>query len=265
VILCQKNDINSATKSPIISVSLTQVILGVWSEQGIMRLFWLIMAILAALLIFLWWRDMLPASVSSDDFAQASRLGIIALLIAASVLASGIKMVDLLRHCLVWFSLIMVLIIGYHHRYYLQDITHQLTAGLVPSSPIARYDAGNLTVTLRRGPSGHFETRALVNGRPLFFMLDTGASRVVLAHEDAVSIGLDVNNLTYSVTTSTANGLAQAAPVRLQSVDIGGIERRNVSALVMRPRAMSGSLLGMSFLNSLSGYTVRADQLTLVD
>jgi len=150
-------------------------------------------------------------------------------------------------------------------RYYLQDITHQLTAGLVPSSPLARYDAGNLSVTLRRGRSGHFEARALVNGSPLSFMLDTGASRVVLAHEDAVGIGLDVDNLNYSVTTSTANGLAQAAPVRLQSVDIGGIERHNVSALVMRPRAMSGSLLGMSFLNSLSGYTVRADQLTLVD
>jgi len=230
-----------------------------------MRLFWLMMAIIAVLLVVAWWRDMLPAPVNGDDFAQASRLGIVALLVAASILASGIKMAELLRHCLIWLSLIMMLVIGYHHRYHLQDLTHQITAGLVPSSPFARYEAGHLSVTLHRGRSGHFEARALVNGKPLSFMLDTGASRVALSYEDAVRIGLDVDSLTYSLTTSTANGLAQAAPVRLQSVDVGGIKRRDVSALVMRPHAMSGSLLGMSFLNSLSGYTVRADQLTLVD
>jgi len=71
--------------------------------------------------------------------------------------------------------------------------------------------------------------------------------------------------LRFSITTHTANGEAQAAPVLLQSLKIGEIERNNIRALVARPQALSDSLLGMNFLNSLSGYNVRADQLTLID
>jgi len=230
-----------------------------------MRFFWLIIALIGGFLLLLNWHDAASSTLENDSFAHALSSGIIALLIVSSLLASGIKMGQLLRHCLIWFVVVIGLVLSYHYRYALQDMGHQLSAGLIPASPLARYEAGNLTVTLLRGRNGHFETRALVNGQEMRFMLDTGASRVVLSHEDARRLGFNDGNLNYSVTTSTANGLTQAAPIRLKSINISGIERQNVSALVARAGSMSGNLLGMNFLNSLSGYNVRADQLTLID
>jgi len=138
--------------------------------------------------------------------------------------------------------------------------------GLSPASPLSRTAENGLSVTLRRAVNGHFETQALINHQAhIYFTLDTGASSVVLSHEDARRIGLDMDALVYSIPISTANGTASAASILLQSLKIGEIERRNIRALVAQPQALFGSLLGMNFLNSLSGYSVRADQLTLID
>ena len=63
----------------------------------------------------------------------------------------------------------------------------------------------------------------------------------------------------------TANGMATAANVTLDSIKIGAIERRNIRAMVAKDGRMAGSLLGMNFLNTLSGFSVRGDRLVLSD
>jgi len=59
--------------------------------------------------------------------------------------------------------------------------------------------------------------------------------------------------------------MAKAANVTLDEVKIGAIERRNVRAMVIQDGRMDGSLLGMNFLNSLSGFSMRGDRLVLSD
>lgn len=95
--------------------------------------------------------------------------------------------------------------------------------------------------------------------------VDTGASAVVLTYDDAAAADIDVNRLSYSLSVETANGSTNVAPVVIDHLQIGNIERDNVRALVSRPGDLSGSLLGMSFLDRLSGYSVRGDTLILVD
>jgi len=233
-----------------------------------MRFFWIALAIIGFGLLFFIQREDVPATsgLAFDNLAQISYFSLIGLMVAAGILGSGLRLGEILRHGLIWCALIFALLAGYHHRYYLQDFGHQITMGLFPASPLSHYDENGLNVILYRALNGHFETQGIVNHQAhVHFILDTGASSVVLTYEDARHIGLDVEALVFSITTSTANGEARAAPIRLQSLKIGEIERRNIRALVAQPRALSASLLGMNFLNSLSGYNVRADQLTLID
>lgn len=114
----------------------------------------------------------------------------------------------------------------------------------------------------RAGPTGHFLVEASVDGTPVRFLVDTGASLVALTPEDARAAGLDPATLSYSAVMSTANGTARAAPVRLRSLRLGQLEVEDVRAVVME-RPMAVSLLGMSFLDRLQGYSIRDGVLTV--
>jgi aspartyl protease family protein len=114
----------------------------------------------------------------------------------------------------------------------------------------------------RADGSGHFYLEAEANGTPVRFLVDTGASLVALTLEDARAAGLDPATLSYSAVMSTANGTARAAPVRLRSLRLGQLELEDVNAVVME-RPMAVSLLGMSFLERLQGYSIRNGVLTV--
>ena len=94
-------------------------------------------------------------------------------------------------------------------------------------------------------------------------IVDTGASTIVLRPADARKAGIDPKSLTYRVPVLTANGRAMAARVRLDSVAIGPLDRKNVDALVAQPGALTQSLLGMSFLSRLRSYEFSGDFLRL--
>ena len=117
-------------------------------------------------------------------------------------------------------------------------------------------------VSFRAREGGHFVVEARVNGTPIRFLVDTGASEVVLTPADARRIGLNPNALSYTQRYRTANGIGEGAPIRLNRVTVGPIEVEDVRASVNRAE-MAGSLLGMTFLGRLSGYEVRDGVLTL--
>ncbi|MFP6744681.1 MAG: TIGR02281 family clan AA aspartic protease, partial [Alphaproteobacteria bacterium] len=115
---------------------------------------------------------------------------------------------------------------------------------------------------LRAGTNGHYRVDAVVDGARLTFLVDTGASHVVLSLADARKLGFNPDTMAYTQVYSTANGLARGAPVVLGSITIGGIRVTDVDASVNQA-PMAGSLLGMSFLGRLSAYEVRNGSLTL--
>jgi aspartyl protease family protein len=114
----------------------------------------------------------------------------------------------------------------------------------------------------RADSRGHFYLDAEVNGTPVHFLVDTGATLVSLSPQDARAIGLAPDELNFSAVMSTANGTARAAPLRLRSLRLGQLEVEDVPAVVME-RPMGVSLLGLSFLNRLDGYSIRDGRLTL--
>ena len=95
---------------------------------------------------------------------------------------------------------------------------------------------------------GHFYLTATVNGAKVLFVVDTGATDVVLSQKDAIRAGFDTATLNYFGSAMTANGRVSTAPVRLKSMVIGPIEDTAVPAVV-NGGELDTSLLGMSYLS----------------
>lgn len=112
------------------------------------------------------------------------------------------------------------------------------------------------------GAGGHFMVQAESDGVGVRFLVDTGASSVILTADDARRLGLNPRALEYDRSFQTANGVIQAASVTLPELRIGQLVVEGVEATVAdSPLAIS--LLGMSFLERLEGYEVRDDGLIL--
>ena len=103
------------------------------------------------------------------------------------------------------------------------------------------------TVTLQRGPDGHYRAEALINGQRVSVLVDTGATGVAISQRTADRLNISSRT---AVLTSTANGDSVAYMTRLQSVKLGGVEAKDVSALIA-PGLDGDALLGMSFLGRM--------------
>ena len=132
-------------------------------------------------------------------------------------------------------------------------------SGIAPAVADSLAEAG---VSIARSRDGHFWVDAEVNGRQIRFLVDTGASDVVLTREDADRLGILLQPQDYSLVYRTASGTTRAAPVQLDYVSFGTLHLWNVEAAVNQSN-MDVSLLGQSFLSRLSGFEVSGNILTL--
>lgn len=94
-------------------------------------------------------------------------------------------------------------------------------------------------------------------------LVDTGASTVALRHEDARRVGPRPDDLDFDIPVSTANGIVNAARIRIDRIEIGGIRVEDINGMVLPKGALAGSLLGMSFLSRLRSFEVRDGVLNL--
>jgi aspartyl protease family protein len=110
------------------------------------------------------------------------------------------------------------------------------------------------SLTLDADRAGHFKVAARLEGRPLDFLVDTGASVVIVRESDAARVGVRPMRSDYVATVSTANGKIKAAPFKIERVEVGGITVYDVPALVLPDDALGQNLLGVSFLSRLKRY-----------
>ena len=119
---------------------------------------------------------------------------------------------------------------------------------------------GGSRIVLPADSRGHFMTQGAINGRPVTFMLDTGATSIALSADDAQRIGLDYSK-GQRIQISTANGVSSGYRLRLRSVRVGDVEVYDIDAIVS-PQPMPFVLLGNSFINRFS-MRRDADQMVL--
>lgn len=117
-------------------------------------------------------------------------------------------------------------------------------------------------IALPRAPDGHYYVSLDINGVPTRFVVDTGATGMVLSRSDAERIGLTPETLLFHGAASTANGRVRTAPVRLDTVALGPFTDRNLRAYV-NEGDMRSSLLGMSYLQRFDRLEISDGQLVL--
>jgi aspartyl protease family protein len=110
------------------------------------------------------------------------------------------------------------------------------------------------SLTLDADRLGHFKVEARIDGRQIDFMVDTGASLVIMRESDAAWVGIRPMRSDYTAIVSTANGKIKAAPAKLDRVEVGGITVYDVPALVLPDDVLGQNLLGVSFLSRLKRY-----------
>jgi len=126
-------------------------------------------------------------------------------------------------------------------------------------NPAVALSAAGEEVRLLRNRAGHYVAEGRINGEPVVFMLDTGATQVAIPEAMARRLGLERGA---AVQVSTANGLAVGYRTRLDRVGLGPIELADVPAILTPGMTGEVALLGMSFLKRLE-FSQRGDELIL--
>lgn len=130
------------------------------------------------------------------------------------------------------------------------------------TSPAGRITTTDNSVVVPRARDGHYYLQLQVNGTPVDFLVDTGASQIVLSQQDAERIGLNPNDLNYFGRALTANGEVRTAPTKLDDVQLGPFQDRGLTAWVNEGE-MDQSLLGMEYLQRFSTLQINPQSLTL--
>lgn len=132
-----------------------------------------------------------------------------------------------------------------------------------PTLPATERTLGR-KVLIKVGPHGHFNGEFRLNGRRVDAIVDTGATLVAINRSMARQIGIPIAAQDFKYTVNTANGKARAASATIARLQIGRITIEDVKAVVLEDSALTGTLIGASFLNRLAKYQVENGALLLV-
>lgn len=211
--------------------------------------------------LLFWLGSRNPGAMDSRDLMiDLVRYGSILVLVASGILLNRrLQLRKAIRDGAIWAVIIAGLVAVYGFRDELRFVGQRVLGELEPHQA-QMSDRGELV--FRRGRGGHFQVDARVNGQPVRFMVDTGASDIVLSPQDARRVGIDPARLSFDQRYETANGTGWGALTTIDSMVVGSIRFHDIGASV-NGAPMDQSLLGLGFLDRLSGYEVRGDSLIL--
>ncbi|MSU89872.1 TIGR02281 family clan AA aspartic protease [Rhodobacteraceae bacterium 2CG4] len=194
--------------------------------------------------------------MTGDDYARLVYLALLLAFIGGFALSRRRRgrAARGLQQALIWIGIFAAFVVLYGQR----DV---LNRELFPRE--AR-QLDERTIALNRTPSGSFLTTAEVNGVRVRFLIDTGATDIVLTMQDAARAGFDQDALRFIGRAATANGTVRTANVRLDTLAFAGRTDRDVPASVNEGE-LGVSLLGMSYLNRFERIEIRGDQMLLVE
>lgn len=175
--------------------------------------------------------------MDGDTTARVIYLGILVAAVGSYLLVEfrG-RMSQMLRGLMSWGLIIVGLMAGY-------GLWNDIGRQMIPRQSVAT--GGE--VVLPRAADGHYYLVLEIDDHPVEFMVDTGASGVVLSQDDARSLGIDPKTLVYLGSAQTANGTVRTARIALNNVRLGGYTDATLKAYV-NDGEMDGSLLGMDYL-----------------
>lgn len=192
--------------------------------------------------------------MSGDQIAQLSYFAVLGAAIVLWFVASNRQSLSkTAQQALVWFLIFIGVIAAY-------GMWGDIRSTVIPSATVHSSEG---RIEIPQSPDGHYRLFLDVNGTPVNFIVDTGASNVVLSKRDAERAGFDPDSLPFFGRARTANGEVRTAPITINTLSLQGVTERNVAAAV-NGGELDESLLGMSYLGRYSQITISSGKLILV-
>jgi len=192
--------------------------------------------------------------LSGDDFGNLLYLGLLGAAVAFWFFTSARGgMNKMLQQMAVWALIFIGVIAAY-------GMWGDIRQTVVPRQAVFNDGA---RIEVPRSPDGHYYLTADVNGVPTRFVVDTGATGVVLTKDDAEAAGIDLGALAFVGQAQTANGTVAIARTRVDSFGVAGAEIDRFAVMVNEAQ-MRESLLGMSYLQTFSKIEIAGGELVLL-
>ena len=158
-----------------------------------------------------------------------------------------------------WIVFALVALVLYSYRFEIFEVKNRVFADLFPSQAINK---NHQQLTINISQDGHYYINVRIKNFPVRFMIDTGASDVVIDEKIALKLGYDLRNIRYDKIFQTANGQSYGASIYFDEVDVSGVKFYNVQASITNSDLVI-PLLGMSFLQKFYKYEFYRDKLIL--
>ncbi len=200
------------------------------------------------------------ARLSGQDWGNAVYFTGFVLIVATGLWrARHARPIRILRYGAIWVALAAGIALGFAYRDEILGIPQRLSVAFGTERPVV---VGAHELVVSQNAEGAFMVVGKVNGQPVRFMVDTGASETVLAPEDAQRLGVDISSLKFIHQSETANGKGYGAPYLARELEVGPIRLLNFK-MEINQAPMSASLLGLSFLNRLASFRIEDRKLYL--
>ncbi|MBJ7253268.1 MAG: TIGR02281 family clan AA aspartic protease [Sphingomonadaceae bacterium] len=179
------------------------------------------------------------------------------LLLVSSLAARRLPLGYVAKAGLAWIAIFATLFAIFSFRFEFIGIWERVKADI---SGTAGQNISSEAIELRRQDDGHYWLMVDINGKPVRFMLDSGATMTAINATTASEVGVEADG--YPIILSTANGriAAKRGVVRSLSVGPHSIENHQV---VVSERFGDVNVLGMNFLNSMQSWRVEANMMVL--
>lgn len=198
--------------------------------------------------------------MENNELVNIFYLFLLLTFIASSIFTRGnMPALRALKYFSIWAAIALSVIIIYSLRFNFIDFKNRVIGEINPS--YVQYNSAN-KITINMSYGNHYYANVKINNKNIKFLIDTGASDIVLNLADAKKIGINLQDLIFNKPYQTANGISYGATIILQNVKFGDLELKNVRASVNKSN-MGVSLLGMSFLSKFRKYEFYQNQLIL--
>ena len=198
-------------------------------------------------------------ALSSFELSNAIYLLILIIVLLMGFSNRQMPAQKIIKYIAIWTAIGLVLLVFYSFRFEISDTKDRISSDLFPSKAINK---NNEQLIISISQDNHFYLTVKINNEPVKFMIDTGASDVVIDKKLALKLGINIQNLYYDKIFQTANGEVAGASTYFNEIDVAGVKFYNVSASITSSELLV-PLLGMSFLKRFYKYEFYRDKLVL--
>ncbi len=198
-------------------------------------------------------------AISSHEWSNVIYILILVVFLIMGFSSKDLPIKKIFEFTGLWIVFALVALVLYSYRFEFLEVKDRVLSDLFPAKAINK---NHKQLVLNIAQDGHYYLNVKIKNNEVRFMIDTGASDMVIDEKIALKLGYDLKKINYNKVFQTANGQSYGASIYFDEVDVSGIKFNNVQASITNSDLVI-PLLGMSFLQKFYKYEFFRDKLIL--